>query len=244
MNQLAKGAARQVTLWLVLLFVVCVSTLLFTLLGVLFTAVLTGIIMGASRRWLWQAVPVSLVFPLVTFALGQVAQESLQPGQRVAMVALGFGTFWVIYIASLGLMRLERQPVPAAEAPSSEQSAAATEELSGTEGASQWTAAVSGPGDGESSHLDTQLNLHDFEGTWFCETTGPDGEFRTCLMTVAEGRFALEVRNPRGLVAEGVLSLEQVTRGHSLLVSPESPVGACPQPACAGRRSAISHSAS
>lgn len=224
MNPVAKTAVRQVTLWLVLLLVVCVCTVLFTLLGVLFTAVLTGILMGASRRWMWQAVPVSLVFPLVTFVLGQVAQDSLQPGQRVAMVALCFGTFWVIYITSMWLMRMEARPVDDEEALSSGLPATRADVPSCPADNSERTARLSSPDadTARSTGLGVRISLRDFEGTWLRETAGPDGELRTSLMTVTEGRFALEVRNRRGLarrVAEGVLSLENAAGGESLLIS-------------------------
>lgn len=220
-----KDAVRQLTLWLLLVLLVCVCTVLFTLLGVLFTAVLTGILMGGSRRWKWQAIPVSLVFPLVAFALGNYAHTSLEPRQRVLMVILCFGAFWVIYLTSLWLMRMEARPVADEEGVHSAPLADGVDGASRTEAACARDVGLTEPVAAASAVPEAQLELRDFEGTWFCETSGPNGEFRTCLMTVAKGKFALEIRNPRGLacrVAEGVLRLEDAARGQSLLISAAS----------------------
>jgi hypothetical protein len=102
-----KTAARQAVLWLLLAIVTALLTTLFSILGTLSVAVLTGVAVGASRRWQWQLIPLSLVFPLIGLTLAQAAKADLIATQRLSTVAICFGSFWVTYWLTRGLLSLE-----------------------------------------------------------------------------------------------------------------------------------------
>ncbi len=105
-----KRLSRGIVLWLVLVAVVALLTLLFTVLGTITCAVLTGMMMGTVRHSRWQTIPVSLVFPGVVFTFVRIMKVELVGSQRILLPALCFGAFWLMYLFTCALVRFERKP--------------------------------------------------------------------------------------------------------------------------------------
>jgi hypothetical protein len=108
-----KAAAQYVGGLVIAAFFVLLLSFTFSFLGTLFCAALGGMMLGALRTHKWQAVPVSLLFPLVIFALLKGMKTELA-GRQVLLVALAcFGTFWLIYGLAATLFFFERKGVTA-----------------------------------------------------------------------------------------------------------------------------------
>ena len=205
-----RTAAKQVAWWGLLLAVVALLTALFSILGTITAAVLTGVIMGAARRWNWKAMPVSGIFALAGLTMAQAARADLNPHQRLWMAGISFGAFWGIYLLALGLMRLETSHPAAAEAHA--RVASACPRRCGGPPESPATAETPHP-----------LSLRDFQGHWLCETTGPDGQANERIMDVTGHTFALRIRDASGRVrlgGEGQLKLESTTAATTLSIFP------------------------
>jgi hypothetical protein len=186
-----RPAARQLGLWGSLLLVVALLTLLFNILGIITAAVATGVVLGASRRWKWQAIPASAVFALAGLALMQVAKADLKLAQRLWMAGLSVGAFWGMYLLTLFFMCLEKAPA------------------AGTGALPVGSAAPLEPR--ATDETSPPLGLRDFQGRWLCETAGRDGPASRRIMEIAEHRFTLRIQAPNGcarLVAEGEMILE------------------------------------
>src|SRR5512145_1925560 len=121
-SQSGRLMFNQMALWVVLVAVVGLLTLLFSLLGTISCAVIVGVMMGVSRRWRWQALPISIVFPAVIATLSRVSKTELDWQQTLQMALLCFGVFWATHVVTFSLMFLERQP----ESPTSTKSPQAT----------------------------------------------------------------------------------------------------------------------
>lgn len=175
--QSARLVFNQIALWAVLLLVVGLLTLLFSLLGTIFCAVVVGVMMGATRRWRWQAIAVSVVFPLVIITLSRVSKTELDWHHAIQMAVLCFAVFWATYAATYLLMFLER-PSESPATTRSLQAASATEQTS--------QAKV------------VECSLADLRGTWVCETTTGDGEQHERVMTISKDEFSLSRRTSDG----------------------------------------------
>ena len=105
-----RGCVKQAGLWCILVIAVVLLTLLFTVLGTITCAVLTGMMMAAARHQRWQTIPVSAVFPGVVIALIGLAKVDLEGQQRIVLPALCFGAFWFTYLVTRGIVRLETKP--------------------------------------------------------------------------------------------------------------------------------------
>jgi len=167
----------QTALWVVLVVVVGLLTLLFSLLGTISCAVIIGVMMGASRRWRWQSIPISITFPAVIVALSRVSKTELDWPHTIKMASLCFGVFWATHVATFLLMFFERQP----ESPTSNKSPPAA---SSAEQVKQ--EAVAG------------CSLEDLRGTWICETTARDGERQEKILTISEDEFSVSQKTPDG----------------------------------------------
>ena len=152
-RQLAWGAA--------ILFVVTLATWLFSLLGTIACAALTGLMLGGARRWHWQIVPVSLVFPAVVVAHLQIWQTGITAHAGSWTALLCWGAFWLAYLGTFIVVSFEKQPTT-------------TTEEGSAKAAPGWAAAP--PAD--------ELELAQLQGTWSQETTAPDGQPRLKLLEV------------------------------------------------------------
>lgn len=216
----ARNIVRQVGLWGLLILVVALSTLLFNILGTISTSVLAGMIMAAYRRWKWQAIPVSLVFPLVGFVLALVSKGGLDSRQCVAMVGVCFGAFWVVYFPALLLMRMEEDHTTPVGSGASK---SAAEQGKGEALAPEEGQRAIPPGKNAAvvnAESTPAFSLHDLQGTWICEA----GE-QCCKrrMEITEGKFAVDVMNSAGsvrLLVQGDIRLEGITTAKTLLILP------------------------
>lgn len=229
MNSLpVKTAVKQAGLWTLLVLVVAGLTVLFTLLATLVTAVLTGMMMGAAQRWKRQLLPVSLVFPLVALLLGQTAKDDLGPQQRLSTAAVCLGAFWVTYVVTLLVMRLEQNAAPPAQRtpPFSQARVGVERPTAGERGAAEI------PPCGQASACAVpagQLGLQDLQGTWWCETNDAQGNHQRRRIEIAGDKFALSVIDPGSrtrVVAEGRVEVDSAVPGSIRLVpgTPAAPL--------------------
>ena len=166
-----KNGLTRIGVWCALVGVTALLTVLFSFLGNLTCAVLSGMILGAARRWRWNAVPISLVFPAVILGLSHYSKLELPPG-KVHLIALVCGAaFWGVYGMTFGLYFLERkQEVPlevtAETAPSAK----------------------------------PEFRLAALRGSWTCENSAANGSTQCKTLRIEEGKFALTVSERGGRV--------------------------------------------
>jgi hypothetical protein len=178
--RLIKSGLTRIGVWFALVGVTVLLTVLFSFLGNLSVAVVTGLVLGSARRWRWHAVPVSIVFPAVVLGLSHYFKSELPPG-KVHLIAVVCGAaFWGVYGMSFCLHIFEQKaPVPPAMAkglvvvPGS-----SSERASGT--------AARG------------FTLATLCGSWACKDITADGSTRHKTLRIEDGKFALTVREPDG----------------------------------------------
>jgi hypothetical protein len=187
-----RAAARQVGLWVSLLFVTALLTMLFSILGTVSVSAVVGMAMGASRRWKWNLIPISIIFPMVGLMLGQAAKADLTIQQRLSMAALCFGLFWATYLLTLVLLRLEKN-----------NTAQSVDPLSKGDLRSAVNSTVIA---GAQSTPKPLLHLDDLQGTWLCEAICPNGEFQKRTINISENQFVLSTVNSTG-------GLEKIAQG-------------------------------
>jgi hypothetical protein len=217
-----RTIARQAGVGALLVVVVALCSLLFSILGTLCTSVGTGLIMGASRRWKWQVVPVSLVFPLAGMTLAQAAKADLDERQRFTMAAVCFGSFWGVYLLTRFLLMLEKGGDTVASPGAVRRSSAEP----GRNGAQARGSSDSNPRASDDATERPKpvdgLSLRDLQGTWLCETPGPDGQPVKRRLEITAATFALTVTNSgeqADRAAQGEIKLEGADGAKKLLVS-------------------------
>jgi hypothetical protein len=168
-----KHGLTRIGVWCALVGVTVLLTVLFSFLGNLTCAVLSGMILGAARRWRWNAIPISLVFPTVILTLSHYSKLELPP-EKVHLIALVCGAaFWGVYGMTFGLYFLEKkEEVPPGVAPE--------------------TAANTVP----------EFRLAALRGSWTCEDPVANGSTQCKTLRIEEGKFALTVSERGGRVRE------------------------------------------
>ena len=166
-----RHGLTRIGVWCALVGVTLLLTVIFNFLGNLTCAVLSGMILGAARRWRWNAIPISLVFPAVILGLSHYSKLELPPG-KVQLIALVCGAaFWGVYGMTFGLYFLEKkQEVP---------SEVAVE-----------TALNAKP----------EFRLKSLRGSWTCEDSAANGSTQYKTLQIEEGKFALTVSERGGRV--------------------------------------------
>jgi hypothetical protein len=115
-----KAAAQYVGGLAIVAFFVVLLSITFSFLGTIFCAALAGMMLGTMRTHKWHAVPVSLLFPGLIWALLKGMRTQLGAHQ-VLMVSLAcLAMFWVSYAMAAALFYFERKKpqAPVAAAPS------------------------------------------------------------------------------------------------------------------------------
>ncbi len=167
--------------WLALVGVTVLLTVLFSFLGNLSCAVLTGMILGAVGRWRWSAIPISLVFPTVILALSHFSRIELPPG-KVQLIALLCGAaFWGVFGMTFGLHCFEHKQ---AVAPS--------------------TKGIPAP------EPKPEFRLSALSGSWVCEGPSTNGSAAEKSLRIEAGKFTLTIGGRRGrarVIARGEVSL-------------------------------------
>lgn len=199
-----KTALVRLGGWGALAGVTALLTLLFSILGNLSCAVLAGMILGAGRRWQWEAVPLSLVFPAVLLSLSHFSKVELPPSKLWLVALVSMGAFWAV----LGLMFVFRSQEKREESPP--------------------PAAGSLPGPtGIQSTLPPPLDLAAFRGSWTSEENGAGGSGRVRMLHIEQGRFKLAERNLRGrerVLAQGEVRVEMGGPVRLVLSGPAKPM--------------------
>ena len=199
-----KTALVRLGGWSALAGVTALLTLLFSILGNLSCAVLAGMILGAGRRWQWEAVPLSLVFPAVLLSLSHFSKVELPPSKLWLIALVSMGAFWGV----LGLMFVFRSQEKREEKPP--------------------PAAGSLPGStGIQSTLPPPLDLAAFRGSWTSEENGAGGNGRVRMLHIEQGRFRLAERNLRGrerVLAQGEVRVETGGTVRLVLIEPAKPM--------------------
>ena len=183
---------RHIGVWCALVGVTALLTLLFSFLGTLSAAVVTGLIAGASKRWQWSSIPISLVFPGTILALSHYSKIELPPG-RVNLVALvSIGAYWGVCGMMIGLHFLERK----------EPSTMGTSVNSGERGDAAQLESADG------AALDPSMLL----GIWTSERIGSGISAKRKTLRVEDGKFVLLLTDSRGrsrVLARGTLRVSQ-----------------------------------
>jgi hypothetical protein len=184
-----RVALRQIGGWLLLIFFVVLLSTIFSFLGTIFCAALAGMMLGAMRQARWQAVPVSLVFPVVIFLLLRGAKVDLSSSQIRMLSVLCFGTFWLVYGIAVALMRFENKGQTA------KRRVDAGEVVTGvTPGySSKMTAPTR-------AAVCQELNLATLQGKWLCNGSTAGEPIREKVMEVQKEQMVLRVTDEHGRV--------------------------------------------
>jgi len=195
-----KHGLTRIGVWCALVGVTVLLTVLFNFLGNLTCAVLSGMILGAARRWRWNAIPISLVFPAVLLSLSHFARLELPPGRVQLIAAICAAAFWGVYGLTFGLSFLEQKP----EAPPAH-------------------------GDEPARSSRPKFGLASLCGIWKCEDPAVNGAAQSKTLRVEAGKFVLTVGAPgepgrelaRGAVSVDAARPERATVRFA--PAPESP---------------------
>lgn len=173
-SALIRVCVKQAGLWCILVIAVVLLTMLFTILGTITCAVLTGVMMASTRHQRWQTIPVSIVFPGVVAALGSLARVELVGQQRIFLPALCFGAFWLTYFLMGAVAKLESKAVDVSAAPITAQ----TEKM-------------------EQEPV-KELRLEDLQGKWVLEATNANATGAKKILEVAGNHVSLSVVESEG----------------------------------------------
>jgi hypothetical protein len=182
-------------------------TLLFTFLGTITGAVLTGMMMATVGHRRWQTVPVSLVFPAMVVALVYVAKIELPDRQRILLPTLCFGAFWLMYLLTCALVRCEKKvdvdATSATPGPSTRTEKQESGRLEDAVKHGNLGAATAEPAG--------ELRLDQLQGKWSRESTGPTGEPQIKILEIAGSNLSLSALDPHGRacpLAKGAMQLK------------------------------------
>ena len=197
--RIIKSGLTRIGVWCALVGVTVLLTVLFSFLGNLTVAVVTGLVLGSARRWRWNAVPISLVFPAVILGLSHYFKIELPP-EKVYLIALVCGgAFWGVYGMTYCLHMLEqKEELPSAMA--------------------KGRADLPGGAFGIESDAPRGFSLGALRGSWTCEDAGADGSPQHKTLRIEDGKFALTVSEPGGRlreIARGEVNVGQSRAGKS-----------------------------
>ncbi len=183
----------------ILSFFVALLTFIFSFLGTIFCAALAGMMLGAVKKVRWHALGISLLLPLVAFALLRGMRAELPGGQLLAVSLICFATFWLTYVMGAALLSMERRS-PAA---------AITPRRSASEPADQTAKAVASA---ESGTM-TSLNFELLQGRWSCGVPAANGDSGEKTIEIDQGRLVLRITDASGrlrFLACGDVRLDRV----------------------------------
>ena len=107
--QRLKFAATYLAGWGLAVFFVSLLSFIFSFLGTIFCAAVAGMMLGTTRQARSLAVPTSVIFPAVIFALLRGLKSDLPLGQVTELAVVCFGAFWLIFGLAVGLVACERK---------------------------------------------------------------------------------------------------------------------------------------
>jgi hypothetical protein len=107
--QRLKIAVTYLAGWGLAVFFVGLLSFIFSFLGTIFCAAVAGMMLGTTRQARSLAVPTSVIFPAVIFALLRGLKSDLPLGQVTELAVVCFGAFWLIFGLAVGLVACERK---------------------------------------------------------------------------------------------------------------------------------------
>ena len=159
-------------------------TFIFSFLGTIFCAGLTGMMLGAAKCRIWKSFLCSLVFPSVLITLMLVSRSELPPSRLVLLAGLSNLSFWLTFAGAAALIAFEARGRNAGAA------AAVDPTLS-----QQSLAAVGGNephGGGAVTH--GELTLEQLQGVWSCRPSAASTETFVKTMEIIEDKLTLQFR--------------------------------------------------
>ena len=218
-TRMILAVAKRLGLWGALVLVVTLLTLLFNVLGTLTCAVAIGMMMGASGRYLRQAVLVSVVPPAVIVALALCGKTELAGRQLVTLALVCGGAFWLTYLLTSGLMCLERRSETGATSRAGLPAAVAARQIP------HFPGQEPGPAPGAAAVLvgtPSDFGMAFLRGTWWSEGRDATGRIEKRLIEINETGFALSLVDATGLLrtlARGQIRLESVVPRQTLVLA-------------------------
>ena len=204
-TQSIKTGLTRIGIWCALVGVTILLTVMFSFLGNLTVAVVSGVVLGSARRWQWNAVPVSLVFPGVIVGLSHYFKNELPPG-KVYLVGLVCGAaFWGVYAMAFGLHILEQK--------------------AHDQGASKGRVELPGSPWQNENDLTQGFGLGTLRGSWTCEDDAILGSSKHKTLRIENGKFVLSVSDSGGRrreIARGELNVERSGTGQSIVTLNQS----------------------
>ncbi len=104
-----KAAAQYAVGFAVAAGFVGLLTFIFSFLGTIFCAALTGMMLGATRCRIWKSFLCSLSFPGILLAVMRLAKSELPVPRLVLLSVLCLLAFWLTYPGAAALMALENK---------------------------------------------------------------------------------------------------------------------------------------
>jgi hypothetical protein len=101
-------AIKQIGLGLALMGVATLATVVFNFLGTITGSVLAAMMFGTTRKWQWQIILVSLLFPAVMIGCLEGGKTDLTPHKLALLAGVCLGAFWLTYLGTLALLCFER----------------------------------------------------------------------------------------------------------------------------------------
>ncbi len=218
-SRVSTGAVgRYLGLGLLLVGAVTLITFVFSFLGTILCGAVVGMMTGASRKWRWSLLLVSLVFPGAMMASLRISKSEGVWTDSLGLPLVCFAIFWATYLLTLGLLHLEKrpEPLPARPAPAKPEGAA-DEHVRGP--------ATTAPSS-EAAEAPAEPGLDELQGTWVQEATAPDGRPCQKIIEVAEGRVVLSLSDFSGrtrLLCQGKAKLERAGPFRILRVADPQP---------------------
>ena len=187
-----RTLGKQIGLGVALVFSVALVTLLFTFLGTIAAAALVGMMAGATRKWRWQIILVSLVFPGVIAGFMHFTKTNLTAQQNIVLPLVCFGSFWLTYLLTCALGYFEKRETSAAESAgklAARNEAARPATAADTVAEASVTAAALA---GRPKPL-CDPDLAELQGTWSEETAGVNGPSGRKVIEVVRDKLALSI---------------------------------------------------
>lgn len=177
-------------------------TLLFSFLGTLTCAVVAGMILGSGRRWQWDAILVSLIFPAVILSLSHFSKVELPPSKVYLIALVSGGAFWCVLGLTFGFRFLERKGGSSPTDPA---------------GAADGPAALPPP----------SFSLATLRGSWTCDESSATGAGQSKTLVIEDGTFVLTERKSRSrerVLAQGEVSVNAAGAG-GIIFTPKAAPG-------------------
>jgi hypothetical protein len=200
-----KTAARWVGCGIALASVTALLSLVFNFLGTILCASLTGMMMGATKRSRWPALPLSCIFPAVILVLFRVTRTEMPDAQIRIVSLLCFGAFWLLYGATALVVAYERAQKAAAVSPQRQPL-----ETGMATGADESAETCFANKEEQPEPLEG-LCLGLLQGRWSCIANGHPGAEQQKMMLIEQDHWALSFNDPQGhgrLLLRGAVRVE------------------------------------